>query len=136
MLGSSATTSDLDVFALLVVDVQEGMNDTAYWGPRNNPRWEDNIAALLAECRLKGRPVVLVRHNSTNPVSPLPPGQPGNDFNAIITGEADLLVTKEVSSAFTELPTLTHGFGQRDSSASSSLESSPITAVKPPPEWW
>lgn len=36
---------DLDRLALLVVDVQRGFDDTGYWGPRNNPQCEDNIAA-------------------------------------------------------------------------------------------
>lgn len=103
---SCVTTSDLDGLALLVIDVQEGMNESAYWGPRNNPRCEDNIAILLAEWRLRGCLVVFVRHNSTNPASPLRAGQPGNDFKALITGEPDLLVTKEVNSAFHGTPDL------------------------------
>lgn len=59
--------SDLDRMALLVVDVQQGMADAAYWGPRNNPACEDNIAALLAHWRARDRPLVFVRHDSTEP---------------------------------------------------------------------
>ena len=33
--------------ALLVIDVQKGFDDPAFWGPRNNPDCEANIAALL-----------------------------------------------------------------------------------------
>lgn len=42
---------DLARTALLVVDVQQGFDDAAYWGPRNNPACEGNIAALLAAWR-------------------------------------------------------------------------------------
>ena len=34
--------------ALLVVDVQRGLDDVDHWGARNNPACEDNIAALIA----------------------------------------------------------------------------------------
>lgn len=52
---------DLDRLALLVVDVQQSFDDGDYWGPRNNPACEDNIAALLAAWRQHSRPVVFVR---------------------------------------------------------------------------
>jgi len=97
---------DLDRFALVVVDVQRGFDDAAYWGPRNNPQCEDNIAELLAAWRDRGRPVVFVRHDSAGESSPLQPGQPGNDFTAIVTGEPDLLVTKHVNSCFHGQPDL------------------------------
>lgn len=102
----SVSPSDLDRFALLVVDVQRGFDDTEYWGPRNNPQCEDNIAALLAAWRERGRPVVFVRHDSAGASSPLRTGQAGNDFKAIVTGEPDLLVTKHVNSAFHGQPDL------------------------------
>ena len=97
---------DLDRFALVVVDVQRGFDDAAYWGPRNNPQCEDNIAELLAAWRDRGRPVVFVRHDSAGESSPLQPGQPGNDLTAIVTGEPDLLVTKHVNSCFHGQPDL------------------------------
>lgn len=86
--------------ALIVIDVQQGFDQLEYWGPRNNPACEDNIRALLVKWRLSGQPVVLVRHNSTGPNSPLRPGQPGNDFKPGIDGPHDLLITKTVNSAF------------------------------------
>lgn len=97
---------DLDRLALLVVDVQRAFDDAAYWGPRNNPQCEQNIAALLAEWRTHHRPVVFVRHNSTDPHSPLRPGQPGNDFKDVVTGTPDLLITKHVNSCFHGEPDL------------------------------
>lgn len=96
----------LDRYALVVVDLQRGFDDAAYWGSRNNPGCEDNIAALLAAWRERGRPVVFVRHDSTEPRSPLRPGQAGNDLHPALTGRPDLLVTKSVNSAFHGSPDL------------------------------
>lgn len=97
---------DLDRTALLVVDVQQGFDDANYWGPRNNRACEQNIALLLGEWRARSRPVVFVRHDSQEPASPLRVGQPGNDFKAIVTGQPDLLVTKQVNSCFHGTPDL------------------------------
>lgn len=97
---------DLDRVALLVVDVQRAFDDGDYWGPRNNPACEDNISALIAAWRERGRPVVFVRHDSTEAGSPLRPGQPGNDFKPLVTGQPDLLVTKNVNSCFHGTPDL------------------------------
>jgi nicotinamidase-related amidase len=91
--------------ALIVVDVQSGFDDPA-WGRRNNPECEANIASLIRHWRRTGGPVVYVRHDSTNPDSPLRPGQPGNDLRAFVDGEPDLLVTKSVNSAFYGRPDL------------------------------
>ncbi len=44
--------------------------------------------------------MVFVRHDSVTPGSPLRPGQPGNQFKSVVTGEPDLMVTKSVNSAF------------------------------------
>lgn len=97
---------DLDRLALLVVDVQQGFDDVGYWGPRNNPACEDNIALLLRTWRRHGRPVVFARHDSTQAQSPLRLGQPGNDFKPVVTGRPDLLVSKSVNSCFHGTPDL------------------------------
>lgn len=91
--------------ALIVIDVQEGFDD-AVWGRRDNPDCEANIARLLDAWRAEGRPVVLVRHDSMSPTSPLRPGQPGNALRSFVDGPADLLVTKTVNSAFYGSPDL------------------------------
>ncbi|GAB2776044.1 cysteine hydrolase family protein [Nocardioides salsibiostraticola] len=101
-----ADLPDLDRFALLVIDVQRGFDEPDYWGPRNNPECEDNIEALLAVWRDRRRPVVFVRHDSSGATSPLRPGQPGNDFKAIVSGHPDLLVSKGVNSSFHGEPDL------------------------------
>ena len=97
---------DLSRTALLVVDVQRAFDDAEYWGPRDNPVCEDNVAALLGAWRAAGRLVVFVRHDSTDPASPLYPGQPGNAFKPVVTGRPDLLVTKTVNSCFHGIPDL------------------------------
>lgn len=101
-----AAPSSLDRFALVVVDVQQGFGDASYWGRRDNPACEDNVLALLGAWRDARRPVVLVRHNSGSPTSPLRPGQPGNDLLPGVDGPHDLLVTKTVNSAFHGSPDL------------------------------
>lgn len=95
----------MDRTALIVVDVQKGFEDPV-WGERNNPAAEDNIAALIEAWRAQGQPVVFVRHDSDEDGSPFTPGQSGNDFDPILTGEPDLLVAKSVNSAFHGAPDL------------------------------
>jgi len=65
--------------ALLVIDVQKGLDDP-YYGQRNNPDAESNIARLLSAWRKQGWPILHVRHNSVAPNSPLRPERPGNAF--------------------------------------------------------
>ena len=89
-----------DSMALIVVDVQKGFDDDVYWGPRNNPDCEANIARLIAAWRDQNWPVVFVRHASKDPSSPLSQNSAGFAFKDVITGEPDLLVTKSVHSAF------------------------------------
>lgn len=85
--------------ALLVIDVQQGFADPA-WGPRDNPACEENVARLIEAWRERSRPVVFVRHDSGKADSPLRPGQPGNAFQPCVSGTPDLLVAKQVHSAF------------------------------------
>lgn len=97
--------------ALVVVDVQQGFEDP-YWGVRNNPAADDHIAALIDAWQSAGRPLVLVRHDSTEERSPLRPGLPGNGFKPYVEerrgkGAADeLVVSKVVNSAFYGTPDL------------------------------
>ncbi|MGW7536127.1 cysteine hydrolase family protein [Amycolatopsis sp. NPDC054798] len=87
--------------ALLLIDVQRGFDDAAFWGPRNNPGAETNIKALLRAWQDRRDPVVLVHHDSVAPGSPLRPGQPGNDFKPELDGaRPDLVFGKKVNSAF------------------------------------
>jgi nicotinamidase-related amidase len=89
--------------ALVVIDVQQGFADPS-WGARNNPEFEHNLERLVAGWT---GPIVLVRHDSQSPNSPLRPGQPGNDFVSTVAAiEPALLVTKSVNSAFYGSPDL------------------------------
>ncbi|HSH02245.1 MAG TPA: cysteine hydrolase family protein [Anaerolineae bacterium] len=97
--------------ALLIVDVQQGFDNADYWGPRNNPQAETNIARLIAAWRHANRPLIHVQHNSTNPQSPLRPNQPGNHLKPEATPlPHEPLFTKTVNSAFigTNLETYLH----------------------------
>ncbi|WP_069773172.1 cysteine hydrolase family protein [Streptomyces sp. LUP30] len=98
--------------ALVVVDVQKGFEELEYWGARNNPAADDNIAALIDVWQGSGRPVVFVRHDSVKPGSPLRLGYEGNEFKEYVEGRrgkgagAELFVTKTVNSAFLGTPDL------------------------------
>jgi nicotinamidase-related amidase len=105
---------DLHRTALLVVDVQRAFDDAGYWGPRNNPDCEANVAALIEAWRSSARPLVYVRHDSVEPGSPLASGTPGNAFKDVVSGEPDLLVTKHVNSAFYGDPDLHAWLQERD----------------------
>jgi nicotinamidase-related amidase len=100
---------DLDHTALIVVDVQTAFDDLAYWSPtgrRNNPDCEHNVAALIGAWRAADRPLVYVRHDSDEPDSPLRPDRSGNALREFVSGEPDLLVSKQVNSAFYGEPDL------------------------------
>ncbi|WP_037825865.1 cysteine hydrolase family protein [Streptomyces sp. NRRL B-1347] len=98
--------------ALVVVDVQKGFEEVEYWGERNNPGADENIAALIGAWQESGRPVVFVRHDSVKPDSPLRSGYVGNDFKEYVEERrgkgagGELLVTKSVNSAFYGTPDL------------------------------
>ncbi|MGW1722175.1 cysteine hydrolase family protein [Streptomyces sp. NPDC002306] len=98
--------------ALVVVDVQRGFEELDFWGSRNNPGADDNIASLIDVWQATGRPVVFVRHDSSNPLSPLRPGYEGNGFKEYVERRrgkgagAELLLTKTVNSAFLGTPDL------------------------------
>ena len=86
--------------ALLVIDVQKGFDDP-FWGNRNNPQAESNIALLLSAWRRKHLPIIHIQHCSVNPDSPLRPDQPGNEFKPESLPKAgEKQFTKTVNSAF------------------------------------
>lgn len=86
--------------ALLLIDVQQGLDDPRY-GERNNPDAERNIAALLAAWRRTRRPVVHVQHMSRDPHSALRPELPGNAFkSAAAPRPGEPIFQKTANSAF------------------------------------
>jgi nicotinamidase-related amidase len=83
---------------LLTVDVQQGFDR---FKGRNNPLLESNLAALHAAWRAAGRPLVHVRHDSTEPQSVFRPGLPGNAFKPEAQPhKGEPVVRKSVHSAF------------------------------------
>ncbi|RKH54688.1 cysteine hydrolase family protein [Corallococcus llansteffanensis] len=89
-----------DTAVLISIDVQQGF-DLRPFGPRNNPDMEAHALALLAAWRTARRPVVVVRHDSVHPDSPLAPGTPGNALKRGFEPQpGEPLVTKHVNSAF------------------------------------
>lgn len=86
--------------ALLLIDIQQGLDDPRY-GERNNPEAERNIARLLVAWRKAGRPVVHVQHMSVTAGSPLRPGLPGNALKPeVLPLPGEPLYQKSASSAF------------------------------------
>ncbi len=103
--------------ALLIIDVQEGLDHPTYWGKRNNPDAEKNMEALLQAWRAAQRPVIHIQHHSTSPKSPLRPGQSGNNIKpALRPLDTEPLYGKTVNSAFigTTLETDLHEKGITD----------------------
>lgn len=91
--------------ALIVIDVQKGM-DESYWGTRNNPGAEQNMARLLAAWRQRGWPIYHIQHRSKNPRSPLRPNYEGNEIKEIVqplTGEPVLHKTENSAFIGTDL---------------------------------
>ncbi|WP_245726717.1 cysteine hydrolase family protein [Natronorubrum sediminis] len=90
----------LENAALLLVDLQTGFDDPA-WGERNNPDAEANATRVLEHWRENRRPLVHVRHGSTEPESPLRPEEAGFAFKSETAPlEDERTVTKSVNSAF------------------------------------
>ena len=92
----------IKMIALLLIDIQQGLQETKYYGTeRNNPDAEKNCGRILKSFREKGLPVFHVKHNSTNPKSPLHPGKNGNAFHPLVLPmDKEPIFEKTVNSAF------------------------------------
>ncbi len=91
--------------ALLLVDVQEGVNDVKYYGgpsgKRNNDNAEENMRCLLTEWRRLGKQVAFTRHNSRELNSPLKLSlETGKQIEGLYIHESDIVVDKDVNSGF------------------------------------
>ncbi len=90
---------------LVVIDVQQGFRE-ASWGSNGNPDALANISSLVDHWRSNKLPIVIVKHNSRNPDSPLFSGNPGNSLEPFLDGARDALIQKSVNSAFYGTPDL------------------------------
>jgi nicotinamidase-related amidase len=90
---------------LVVIDVQQGFRDPR-WGANGNQSALQNIARLVEQWRAKNLPVVVVKHNSKHPDSPLFSGSPGNALEPFLDGPRDVVIQKSVNSAFYGTPDL------------------------------
>lgn len=88
--------------ALLLVDIQKGFENEAYWGGnRNNRDAEEKCAQLLMVWRKLDLPVFHIKHGSRNPNSPLHPTKPGFELHdSIVPLPNELVIVKDVNSAF------------------------------------
>ena len=91
--------------ALLLIDVQKGVNDADYYGGsqgrRNNLDAEDNIQSLLKEWRKSSRQVAFTKHDSRELNSPLKLSlETGKQIDGLEFQPQDIVVKKDVNSGF------------------------------------
>ncbi len=90
------------MIALLLIDIQEGLDESEHWGgSRNNPQAEKNCRRILDYFRERNWPLYHIQHCSTNPGSPLFPGKKGNDIKSIVAPtKGEQVIQKNTNSAF------------------------------------
>lgn len=88
--------------ALVLIDIQKGFNNVAYWGEeRNNLDAEQRAFQLLELWRVLNLPIYHIQHCSTIPTSLLNASNEGNDFQNIVRPkEHETVIQKKVNSAF------------------------------------
>jgi len=88
--------------ALLLIDIQYGLDDwNFYGGNRNNPKAEENAAKLLQKWRTLKLPIYHIRHSSQNPESPLHNSKPGFSIKKeVLPILGEPIISKNVNSAF------------------------------------
>lgn len=94
--------SKLNNPALILIDIQKGFDDIAYWGgERNNLNAEQNASELLKIWRDNKLPIFHIQHCSSNPKSLLHETNPGNAFKDIVKPlTEETVIKKHVNSAF------------------------------------
>lgn len=94
--------------ALVLIDIQDGFNNTNYWGPsRSNPSFEKNSSLLLNKYRSlvasssARHKVIHLIHASIHPESPLHASKPTYAVQSFATPLKDeIVIVKTVNSGF------------------------------------
>ncbi len=91
--------------ALLLIDIQEGVDVLTHWGGssgrRNNPAAEANMLTLLKCWREQNKTVAFTIHNSREAASPLKLSlETGKQKAGFEPDASDIVVTKDVNSGF------------------------------------
>ncbi|MEO0619677.1 MAG: cysteine hydrolase family protein [Pseudomonadota bacterium] len=91
--------------ALLLIDVQIGVNELTHWGGptgrRNNPGAEDNQRRLLQAWRGAGAPILFTQHDSREAASPLKLSLPtGAWIEGLRPDAGEFIIRKDVNSGF------------------------------------
>lgn len=88
--------------ALLLIDIQYGLDDWEFYGGnRNNVKAEENAAKFLNKWREMNLPIYHIRHSSQNPLSPLHPSKPGFAIKEeVLPIAGEPVISKNVNSAF------------------------------------
>ncbi|OAZ05482.1 cysteine hydrolase family protein [Flavobacterium succinicans] len=96
----SITKSDKP--ALLLIDIQKGFDNVAYWGgQRNNLDAENKAGELLQLWREHQLPIFHIQHCSSIPTSLLNENNEGNEFKDVVKPAAgEAIIKKNVNSAF------------------------------------
>jgi nicotinamidase-related amidase len=88
--------------ALILVDIQKGFDNIAYWGgQRNNLDAEEKASQLLMLWRTYDLPIFHIQHCSSNPESLLHETNEGNAFKDLVKPiGSEPIIQKKVNSAF------------------------------------
>jgi len=88
--------------ALLLIDLQKGFDDEAYWGGnRNNKDAEEKAAQILAKWRSLNLPIYHIIHSSQDPNSRLHQSHAGFEICELLKPrDGEALIIKHVNSAF------------------------------------
>ncbi len=98
-----------DSTALLLIDVQKGVDDTSYYGGptgrTNNPDAKDHIRTILKQWREAGGTIAFTRHDSIEEGSPLKLSlESGQQLDGMEILPGDIAVSKSVNSGFIGTP--------------------------------
>lgn len=93
--------------ALIVIDMQQGFTDPSWGEPADLDGCRLHVRELVEAFTKAELPIVIVRHDSDKPTSPLRRDAAGNAFfDEIAAVDPAVLITKSVNSAFLGEPDL------------------------------